>query len=473
MPSSGSYGSRRSHSRTVTGYVNSSSGRPRPSTVFNRSQAGTAASQDEQPKKDRRRRVLAYYTHAIVTFHTFGIPLSTGLTLEYYHNSLFLTTPLKQLSLVVAIQWVGIFALEQVAAGTYRWKHWRWSYFAVSLVVILSHVVMARGARPWGLSMGMRALTGLCLGFLRSMTLRCLASHYKNNITEVSMQSGAAGLLGALVHSAVAWSFLRMDDYKSLAWANFYIVLFTVGPTLGGLFPATEHEIVEADASKHSRSIPRLRHRKSTRANHSLPGKFGTQTNSALTTIGDCCLLVGYFLVFAFIFVWPTFFPLLLSSRPINEYPEYAAYWVMGTFGAGTLTTAFFAHSWPRRGLGVVNTFTAAAILAGCLSIIAAWVIHFWVWGVISVLYGLCLGPLLALHRKVFDLLCKYWTRMRLFPAGLGVVAFGGISVAGLMIQSSGGGSVALTVSGAVMLAGGCCMAFGKWLRYPAKYVVI
>lgn len=475
MPSSASYGARNNHARIAVGPANSNSqgGRPRASTEVSRRQTGAAATRDEQPNKDGTRRVLAYYTHAVVTFHTFGIPLSAGLTLEYYYNSLFPTTPLSQLSLIVGIQWLGIFALGDLAWCAYRWKHWRWTYLAVSLMLVLCHAVMARGVNPWGLLLGMRLITGLCLGFLRSMTLRCLASHYNGNTAEVSTQSGAAAFLGALVHSLVAWSFLRMDNYKGLAWTHFYIVLFTLPPTVGGLFPARDQESTEGNISKRDPQIPRLMHRKSTRALQSLPGKFGIQKKFSLDIIGDCLLLAGLFLVFAHVFVWPIFFPLLLPSRPLYEYPDLAAYWLLGTFGAGALTAAFSARPWPRRGLGVVNTFTTAAILAGSLLIIAAWVVNFWVWGVISILYGICLGPLLALHRKVFDLLCKYWTKMRLFPFGLGVVAFGGVSVAGLMIQNLGSGSVALTVSGVVMLLGGCCMAIGRWLKYPTKYVVI
>jgi hypothetical protein len=445
----------------------------RASTEVDRSRTDTTGSRDEQSKKARRRRVLAYYTHAIVTFHTFGVPLSAALNLEYYYKSMFLMTSLKQLSLVVGVQWLGIFALGDLAALTYRCKHWRWLYWAVSLVLVLCYGVMARGVKSWVLSLGMRALSGLCLGFLRSMTLQCLASHYNGNIAEASTQSGAAALLGALVHSLIAWTFLRTDNYKRLAWTNFYIMLFTLMPTLGGLFPATEHENAEADSAKRDRRIPRLTHRKSIRAMPSLPDNSSIQMDSALDTLGDWTLLGGLFLIFAYALAWPMFFPLLLSSQPLYEYPDYAAYWMLGTFGAGAVTAAFSAHPWPRRGLGVVNIFTAASVFAGCLLIIAAWVVNFWGWGITSVLYGLCLGPLIALHEKVVDLLCRHWTKRRLFPFGLGIVAFGGINVVGLMIQSVGDGSVALTVSGVVMIVGGCFMAIGRWLKYPTKYVVI
>ncbi|KAF9741135.1 hypothetical protein PMIN01_00674 [Paraphaeosphaeria minitans] len=474
MPTSGSYDAGRNITRTSAGLTNSSSQvqRPRASTEVSRRQTGTATARDEQSNKDRTRRVLAYYAHAILMFHAFGIPLSAGLTLEYYYNSLFLTTPLSQLTLMVGIQWLGIFALGPLAWCAYRWKHWRWTYLAVSLVLVLCHAVIARSAKPWGLSLGMRALTGLCLGFLRSMTLRCLASHYNGNTAEVSTQSGAAAPLGALVHSLVAWAFLRMDNYKALAWANFFIVLFTLAPTLGGLFPAREQESPEGDAQKRNPQIPRLVHKRPTSAMQALPGKLGIQKNPGIDIIGDCLLIAGLFLVFAYVIVWPVFFALLLSSRPLYEYPDFAVYWLLGSFGAASLTAAFFAHPWPRRELGVVNTFTAAAIIAGALLIVAAWVVNFWVWGILSVLYGLCLGPILALYRKVFDLICKCWTKMRLFPDGLGIVAFGGISVVGLMIETLGNGSVALMVSGVVVLLGGCCMAVGRWLKYPTKYIV-
>lgn len=473
MPSSGSHGAHRSHTQTTAGPANSNSQAPRVSTESSRRQTGTAATRNEQHDKDRTRRVLTYYTHAIVTFHTFGIPLSAGLTLEYYYNSLFVTTPLSQLVLVVGIQWIGIFAMEMLAWWSYEWKHWRWSYLAVSLMLVLCHGVMAQGARPWGLSLGMRALSGICLGFLRSMTLCCLASHYNGNIAEISTQSGGAALLGALVHSLVAWSFFRRDNYKGFAWAQFYIVLFTLAPTIGGLFPAREQDDTEDRTAKQDPQRPRLMHRRSSTAMHALPGKFGIPKKTSLDIAGDCLLLAGFFLVFTYVFVWPVFFPLLLSNRPIYEFPDFAAYWLLGAFGAGTLTAAFFAHPCPRRGLGIINTFTAASIIAGCLLIIAAWVLNFWIWGIITIIYGLCLGPLLALHRKVFDLLCMYWTKMSLFPAGLGVLALAGIGVVALMIESSGSSSVALTVSGAVMLLGGVCLAVGRWVKYPTRYVVI
>lgn len=476
MPSSGSHESHRTTLRTLQSHVNSTLhiGHSRPSTELNKSQASAADSRDKQFKKDRRRRVLAYYTHAIVAFHAFGFPLSGGLILEYFHNSLFLTTPLRYISVTVAIQWVGTFAMEPLAAATYRWKHWRWCYFAVSVALVLCHAVMARGVYPWGLSLGMRALVGLCLGFMRSTTLYCLASHYNDDIAGVSMQSGAASMAGALVHSLVVWSYLRVHEYRCMAWAAFYIVLFTLVPTLGGLFPATMQENTGIDNPKRPGiSIPRLGHRKSTQTTQSQLGRNSTQVNSTLSNIGDYCLLYGYSLVFAYMFVWPIFFPLLLSSRPIYAFPEYTTFWLLGTFGAGIVTAAVFARAWPGRELGVMNAFTAAAIFAGCLVIIAAWLVDFWSWGLVSVMYGLCLGPLLALHRKVFELICRYQRRVRFLSAGLGVVAFGGVSITGLMIQASGNGSIALTISGAMMLVGGLCMGLGRWLKYPTKYVVI
>ncbi|KAF1964504.1 hypothetical protein BU23DRAFT_604757 [Bimuria novae-zelandiae CBS 107.79] len=471
MPSSGSYGMRRNVSR-----LDVAPNKPnRPSTEISRSQTATATAQDDQAKQDKTRRVIAYYTHALVTLHAFGIPLSAGLTLEYYFNNCFVTTPLANLGLIFGIQWIGIFAMEPLAAVMFRWKHWRRASISVAVITVLCHAVMARGTRLWTLTLGMRALLGVCLGFLRSVTLRCLASHYNDDIAGSSMQSGAAAMLGAVFYSLIAWVFLRRDNYKNLAWANFYIVLFTLTPALAGLFRAPMLENIAAGIPRQKRSMPILRHHKSARTMQSQHEfeEAVTQTNPKLALVANSCSLGGYVLIFAFVFVWPTFFPLLFSSRPIYEYPEYADYWLIGSFAAATFTATLFAHPWPRRGLGVVNAFTAAGIFAGSLLLIAAWTPNFWVWGVISVLYGFCLGPLLALHRKVLDLSCKYRTTTVPFPAGLGILAFGGIGLSSFMIQKSGSGSLALTVSGAAMVVGGCCMMVGSWLKYPKKYVVI
>lgn len=389
MHSSDSYGVQRTVSGVGHANSNSRVTRPRLSPEISRSQAGKSTSQNELNRQDRKRRVIAYYTHALVTFHTFGIPLSAGLTLEYYYNTLFVTTSLKNLVLIFGIQWVGIFAMELLAAGVFRWKHWRWASIGVTIMIIVCHGVMARAAKMWTVALGMHAVVGLCLGFLRSVTMRCLSSHYNNDVAAVSVQSGAAAMLGALVYSLVAWSFLRVDKYQKLAWANFYIVLFVLSPAIAGLFKATKLNN-KSVTPKHERLVPRLRHRKSTQAIQLQSEVRPVRRNSKTSLFGDGCFLGGYFLVVAFAFVWPTFLPLLFTSRPLYEYPEFAAFWLFGLFSAAAMSATLFTSSWPRRGVGVVNTFAAAGIFAGALLIIAAWAANFWIWGLISVLYGLC-----------------------------------------------------------------------------------
>ena len=444
-----------------------------PSTEINSSEAGTAISQVEQVKQDTRRRVIAYYTYAVVTFHTLGIPLSAGLTLEFYYNELFPTVPLDYLALIFGIQWIGIFAVGWFAASAFKWKHWRWVSVSIAMVLLLCQAILARGARPWVLVLGMRALEGLCLGYLRSTALQCLASHYNNNIAAVSMQSGAAAMLGSLFYSLISWVYLRNGNYLKSSWTNFYIALFGLFPALAGFFLASRPNNGEDAPSNHERSPPRLRHPNST-----IPVQLQTHQSILCRKlrdahIEDCFFVAGFFLIFAFVIVWPTFFPLLFTNLSIREYPEYATYWFLATLNAATMTSILFARPWPRRGLGVVNAFTAAGIFAGSLVLIAAWIPNFWIWGVVSVLYGLCLGPLLALHRKVFDLTCNYWHKTELLLASLGVAVFGGISLTGFIIEKLGGASMALTVSGAAMVVGGGCMAAGRWLKYPTKYVVI
>lgn len=408
----------------------------------------------------------------MINFHTFGIPLSSGLILEYYYNNLFLEVPINEIALVFGIQWIGLFAMEWLVVKTFRWKHWRWASVSVTIILILSRAVVARGSRPWMLLLGMHALEGLCLGFLRSTSLRCLASHYNDDVAAVSMQSGAAAMLGGLFYSFVAWIFLRTDNYQGMVWANFYIVLFALSPALAGFFQASKLDN-EVKKLKRTRSIPRIRHQRSTSAIQSEAENQAMQENFKYDGLGTYLLLGGYFLIVTFVLVWPTLFPLLFASRPIYEYPEYAAYWSFSMFATATFTAVIFARPWPHRGLGVVNIFTSAGIFAGCLIIIAAWTPNFWMWGIVSVLYGLCLGPLLTLHMKVFNLLCRYWTKARYLSAGLGVFVFGGVGVAGVMVQGYENGPVVLTVPGGVMVVGGFCMAMGKWLKYPVRYVVI
>ena len=398
--------------------------------------------------------------------------MSDGVVLEYCYNNLLPGTLISEIALIFGIQWVGMFAMEWLVVRIFRWKHWRWASVSVMIIIILCHSVIARRSRPWTLLLGIHALEGFCLGFLRSTSLRCLASHYNDDIAAVSMQSGAAAMLGGLFYTAIAWIFLRTDSYKGMAWARFYVVLFTFSPALTGFFQASKLDD-QARNLKRRQSIPKIRHHKWAPTAQSEAEKQATQQNPTYDGLGTDLLFGGYFLIFTFVFVWPTFFPLLFTNRPIHEFPEYAAYWIFGTFAAATITSTLFARPWPHRGLGVVNVFTSAGIFAGCLVIIAAWIPSFWVWGIVSVLYGLCLGPLLTLHRKVFDFLCKYWTSAKFFSAGLGIFALCGVSIAGFVVQRYGDAAVALTVSGGVMVVGGFCMAVGRGLKYPVRYVVI
>lgn len=439
-----------------------------PELLTDQSRKGASASQTNDARSSRTRRVLAYYAHAIITFHTYGIPLSSGLHLEYYFNTLFPTQPLEYLSLIVGIQYVGLFGMDELAAYAYKWKHWYWTIIGAATAFLFSQAAML-GAKPWwGLFLS-RMLSGICLGYLRSLSLRCLASHYRNDVAFVSKQSGAASMAGGLVHSLVAWAMLREGKFHGLLKVNIGMTVPTLFLALACMSRASGSD---AEAPKRVGKLT-LRHRQSS---SQIPLQWERQGPKGHPTLADSFLVSGYLIVFFSVFVWPTFFPLLVCSQPMYKFPEYASRWMFGMFTAAIPTAIWFAHERPNLGIGVVNTFTASAIFAGFLVLTASIVQNAWVWGFIGVLYGLCLGPIVALHKKVLDIMLRDrdgWAERTLTSVAMGIAAFGGISFAGVLIPLTGSPLAALLVSGVVMILGGVCISVGRWLKYPARYVVV
>jgi len=440
----------------------------RGSTSESRAQTSAKDSNTNSPrhqaKRDIRNRVIAYYVHAVVAFDAYGIPLSSGPYLEYYYNTLCPTTRLTHLALIFGVQYFGTFAAESWAIFFYGGKHWRWSFYCACAFAVLCQLLAAFPfSKHWGINLAVRGLSGIFLGYLRGMSLLCLASHYHDNVAVVSMQSGAAAMAGAAVHSIVATLFFRDRHYRQLTWVNFGIVALSLTLSIPFMNKSIKQISTSSDL-KRNQSL----------ALHSTPQTSRHAHNAGIL------FTIGYLLIFFTAFVWPTFFPLLFSSHPIYEFPYQATHWLLALFGAAALASAYIGSLHLQRHLGAVNTFTAASVYAGLILLAAAWNPGFWVWGILTVLYGFCLPAILVLHTKVVAVFLGReprrgwrWLGVHGFAFGRGVAILAGIGVAGMFIEATGRADVILGYCGGLLLVGGAMVGAARFCRYSERYVVV
>ncbi|KAF2689853.1 hypothetical protein K458DRAFT_289350 [Lentithecium fluviatile CBS 122367] len=295
---------------------------------------------------------------------------------------------------------------------------------------------------------------GSALGILRGVSLLCLASHYRNNFSLVSMQSGVAAMIGAASYTALAWSGLRNDHYQGLEIANFGLSFGTLALASLLLRKSKLSETL-AVTMKHTQSHP--------------------------PKPGNTVFHAGYLMLFFSLFVWPTFAVMLVSTPPSNQFPEFGAYVLFAAFAAGTITSIYASSAHARSKLGPVNIFIAASIVAGCSALAPAWSPYFYIslaWGCV---YGAMLGAMLTLHVKVTTAFhssgISYHPRMvrnfQVVSVASGIVAGSGVFLAGVFVQWEGGMRGVLTGYGVAMVVGGALMGVGRWLGWRGLRAVV
>ncbi|KAF1957213.1 hypothetical protein CC80DRAFT_387915, partial [Byssothecium circinans] len=219
---------------------------------------------------------------------------------------------------------------------------------------------------------------GAALGFLKSMGLLVLASHYKNNVALASMQSGFAALTGAAIYTPIIHFGLSRDNTVVAGISQFGISLGTLMLASCMIRRSRRYDFIPTPETSSS-----SRHHQPT-----------TQKSHLIFTL-------SYFPTFSALFIYPTFFPLLFTSAPSVSTPLAAILWSTCSLLAGAVSAAYFTSDFCRHRLGPVNTYIAFCILAGLALVNPAWMPYPLVLGPACVVYCVCLGPLLGLCGKV------------------------------------------------------------------------
>jgi hypothetical protein len=417
-------------------------------SIPNLNRADTLPSQPPLKDKHRnqeRRRVLAYYSYALIVFNVYGIPLSFGPYLEYYYNSRFPTTSFSCLTAILACQVACLFCASALGPWLYRYHTFCATVWA-AVVVAICFIICPHLSHCWLLLVIRGVLMGSMLGVLRSVGLLCLASHYNNNFPLVSMQSGSAAMLGAISYTALAWWGLRADNYVAAETANFSLSLGTLG--------------VACVFLRKSKLCKELFD--TTEPREKTPHKSG-----------NIVFQIGYRMVFLSLFLWPTVAVVFISSPPSNQFPESGAYLLFATFVAAMASCSYSGSAFARRKLGPLQMLIISSLLAGFCTASVPWSPYLYVAVGLSCVYGVMLGAILTLHLKV--VMAFHWSGVAYHPdmmqsfrtasALLGVCAGVGIFLGGLIVELTGGFKIALAAWGGVMIAGACLMALGRWKR--------
>jgi hypothetical protein len=418
------------------------------SSLPNLSRVNTIRSQKLPKDRDRhqgRRRVFAYYGHALIVFNVYGIPLSFGPYLEYYYNSRFPTTSFDQLTTIPACQILCIFSVSALAPQLYRCGTF-YSALPAGILIAICFAISPIFDKWWLVLIIRGIFMGSMLGILRGVGLLCLASHYRNNFPLVSTQSGVAAMVGAASYTLLAWAGLRHDHYKALEMANFGLSLSTL--------------LVATVLLQKARLCPNL-------------ALITAQPERTPRKPGNIMFHAGYLFVFFSSFLWPIFAVVLVSSSPSNQFPEFGAYVLLSTFAAGVVSSIYSGSAFARRKLGPLNIFISSSIVAGCCTLSPVWAPYYYIslaWGC---LYGLMLGSLLTLHIKVTTVFhgsgTSYHPDMlwgfQVVSILTGLCAGAGTSLAGVFVSTNGDFKVVFTVCGGLMVVGGGLMGWGRWKR--------
>jgi hypothetical protein len=300
---------------------------------------------------------------------------------------------------------------------------------------------------------------GAALGTLFTLSTLVLSTHYRFNLPLVSMQSGAMGFLGAIVHTIVARQ--RSGTVRYVPAANAGLLLGTSLVAYGLMRRVEEDTPLNrfSSALKLPSSISKIRKER-----------------------GTILFVLGYMLVFSSIFIFPVYIVAILTQSPSLITPQRGTWILATTFATAACSACISANPTARKRLGPVNTFIAACLFSSASSLVPAFIPSFRSGLVGGAAYGLGLGAILALHVKVTTVFHGekvVWhpdmpARAALLMALGGGSAFAGILVSAIVIESMQNGVriVACVTAGCLGL-GGVMVAVGRWRRCGRFWVAI
>ncbi|CAN9181730.1 unnamed protein product [Alternaria alternata] len=424
-------------------------------------------------ERAHRHRNRSIYAQALVLFNVLGTPLSSASRLEHDFTSVFPTKSLTSLAVVIGLQ-IFILLASPLPIGHlynalanrqhgYRWSSWGWKMlFGVAIVVATTSEFLSYTVQKNYIAiLLLRGLVlGGALGTCFTISTLVLASHYRNDVPLVSVQSGFAAFAGAVVYTVIArFAFQDVGLGGGLAYVY-------SGGVMGATLLSAFLLLVGLKSEDEELWTQRYKH------HLCMPKGFLQDARG-----GGMWFILGYILVFAGVLVYPVFSVVLLTQAPGLFFPDAAAYGILSMLGVAAVSGSVVANLRSLKKVGAVNIFVAASVLAGAICLASVLYPRLYVVVLFAGAYGVALGAILSHHMIVAAMFLSKkvegrWeddmpARVAIIMALAGLGAFGGIvGAAALLEGNKNGEKVVIKVAGACMIGGGLLIGFARMWRW-------
>ena len=347
-----------------------------------------------------------------------------------------------------------------------RWSSWGWKLlFGVAVVVATTSEFLSYAVQKNYIAiLLLRGLVlGGALGTCFTISTLVLASHYRNDVPLVSVQSGFAAFAGAVVYTVIArFAFQDVGLGGGLAYVY-------SGGVMGATLLSAFLLLVGLKSEDEELWTQRYKH------HLCMPKGFLQDARG-----GGMWFILGYILVFAGVLVYPVFSVVLLTQAPGLFFPDAAAYGILSMLGVAAVSGSVVANLRSLKKVGAVNIFVAASVLAGAICLASVLYPRLYVVVLFAGAYGVALGAILSHHMIVAAMFLSKkvegrWeddmpARVAIIMALAGLGAFGGIvGAAALLEGNKNGEKVVIKVAGACMIGGGVLIGFARMWRWRWK----
>jgi hypothetical protein len=344
-----------------------------------------------------------------------------------------------------------------------RWSSWGWKLlFGVAVVVATTSEFLSYAVQKNYIAiLLLRGLVlGGALGTCFTISTLVLASHYRNDVPLVSVQSGFAAFAGAVVYTVIArFAFQDVGLGGGLAYVY-------SGGVMGATLLSAFLLLVGLKSEDEELWTQRYKH------HLCMPKGFLQDARG-----GGMWFILGYILVFAGVLVYPVFSVVLLTQAPGLFFPDAAAYGILSMLGVAAVSGSVVANLRSLKKVGAVNIFVAASVLAGAICLASVLYPRLYVVVLFAGAYGVALGAILSHHMIVAAMFLSKkvegrWeddmpARVAIIMALAGLGAFGGIvGAAALLEGNKNGEKVVIKVAGACMIGGGLLIGFARMWRW-------
>lgn len=347
---------------------------------------------------------------------------------------------------------------------TLNWK----VVFATAAVVATTSSFLSYKAQKIYIAILLLQGVGLggALGTCFTLSTLVLATHYRNDVPLVSVQSGFAGFAGAVVYTVVARFSFRGHDGSELAWVY-------SGGVMGVTLLAAFFLLVRSESEEEKFWT------EGCKLHLCMPRGFLRDVRG-----GGMWFILGYMLTFVGVLVYPVYSVMLLTGAPGIFFPDTAAYGVLALLSVAAISGSVAANLRSLKNVGAVNTFVTASLLAGAVGLAPMVYPRLYVVVPLAVVYGVALGAILSLHMIVAaSFLSKKvegrWegdmpARVVVVMALAGLSAFGGIVGAAALIEGSEkGGQIVMKLAGACMIGGGVLAGCARLWRWKGVFYAV